>query len=146
MFLASLTLPFFGFVAFVVLQQRRIKLNNDLVSLRSRKASKVAEKRLKAAHQFFKEQKKEDFYAEVSQAMWGFVGDKFAIPQSEISIENILEKLSAKNIDENILQNFKRTIETCEFARYAPSTDVSAEMERTYNEAKSTIESLEKIV
>jgi len=41
---------------------------------------------------------------------------------------------------------FKQTIEQCEFARYAPSTDLSAEMERTYNEAKATIEILVKIV
>jgi len=98
MFLASLALPFFGFVAFVVLQQRRIKMNADLISLRSRKANKVADKRLKASHQFLKEQKKEDFYAEVSRAMWGFVGDKFAIPQSEISMENVLQKLAEKKM------------------------------------------------
>jgi hypothetical protein len=145
-FLFSLVVPFFGFVAFVVLQQRRIKMNADLVSLRSRKASKVAVQRLKAAHQFFKEQKREDFYAEVSRALWGFVGDKFAIPQSEISMENILEKLSSNNVDENVRMKFKQTIETCEFARYAPSTDVQTEMERTYNEAKETIEKLEKVV
>jgi len=146
MFLASLALPFFSFVAFVVLQQRRIKMNADLVSLRSRKASKVADKRLNAANQFFKQQKKEEFYAEVSRALWGFVGDKFAIPQAGISMENVLQKLLEKNVAEDVRMKFKQTIEQCEFARYAPSTDVSAEMERTYSEAKTTIESLEKIV
>ncbi len=121
-------------------------MNADLVSLRSRKANKVADKRLKASQQFLKEQKKEDFYAEVSRAMWGFVGDKFAIPQSEISMENVLQKLSEKKVAEDVQIKFKQTIEQCEFARYAPSTDLSAEMERTYNEAKTTIESLVKVV
>ncbi|MBS4028066.1 MAG: protein BatD [Ignavibacteriales bacterium] len=146
MFLFSLVVPFVGFIGFVVLQQRRIRMNADLTSLKARKASKVAEKRLKVANQFLSEKKKEDFYAEVSRTLWGFIGDRFAIPQSEISMENVQQKLSEKNVAEDVRLKFKQTIETCEFARYAPSTDVQTEMERTYNEAKETIMSLEKVV
>ncbi len=146
MFLFSLVLPFIGFVTFIVMQQRRIRMNADVSSLRSRRANKVAEKRLKAAQQFLSQKKKEEFYAEISRALWGFIGDRFSIPQSEISIQTVLEKLTEKNIAEDVRQKFKQTIEVCEFARYAPSTDIQTEMERTYNEAKVAIMSLEKVV
>ena len=128
------------------MQQRRIRMNADVSSLRSRRANKVAEKRLKAAQQFLSQKKKEEFYAEISRALWGFIGDRFSIPQSEISIQTVLEKLTEKNIAEDVRQKFKQTIEVCEFARYAPSTDIQTEMERTYNEAKVAIMSLEKVV
>ncbi|MBR0036671.1 MAG: protein BatD [Bacteroidales bacterium] len=123
--------------------RRNLKLRADIVGQRTRKANKVATKRLKSAAAALKQQDKAAFYESVHKAMLGYVADKLNIQLSDLTGDSIQEELLKRKVDQEIVDQCKQVIETCEFARYAPSTDAQA-MDKLYDEAARTIDRLEK--
>ncbi|MBE0655101.1 MAG: protein BatD, partial [Bacteroidales bacterium] len=90
-----------------------------------------------------KENKKEAFYVEVSQALWGYLSDKFSIPMATLSMDTVAETLQRKDVKEEIIKQFIETLNNCEFARFAPGERHGA-MESIYNEAVNIITLMEK--
>jgi hypothetical protein len=82
------------------------------------------------------------FFEEVSKAVWGYLSDKLNIPLSELSKENTSQALINKNIEEPVIVSINSLIDTCEYARYAPSGAVT-QMDAIYNEAVQLITNLE---
>jgi len=109
------------FMLIVFLNKRRIRNNADIVRVKNKRASKLAKKRLKTAELKMKSGEKEVFYDEILKALWGFTSDKLNMPISSLSKENIAEVLNNRKIDENLISEYLEIIDTCEFARYAPS-------------------------
>jgi hypothetical protein len=136
-------LPFLAFIFMVIYWRKRTARNADVVLMKNRKATKIARKRLKKANDFLKSGKKEEFYVEISQALWGYLSDKFGIPLAELSIDSVHEALVEKNVTEEIIKQFKETLNNTEFARFAPG-EKSMMMEKIYNEALELILKIEK--
>jgi hypothetical protein len=134
--------PVIAFVGFVVFARKREKMLGDVAGLRNRKARKVAQKRLTAAKRFLSEKKEEQFYNEISRALWGYVGDKLGIPPSELSLDSIRASLIQRGVDDGAVAKLSSTIEQCEFARFAPSSD-SMKMDSFFNEAIVLISTIE---
>jgi hypothetical protein len=110
----------FLFILILFLRREQIKRSADKARTRHKKASRMANKRLKIARKFVTENNNTAFYAELSKALWGYISDKLGIPRSELSAELAGEKFSSRNIDKAILEELLALINTCEFARYAP--------------------------
>ena len=83
-----------AFIALMIIFRRRAIENADIVKMRGKKANKVANKRLRAAHKLMVAGKQGEFYDEVLRALWGYMGDKLNIPVSELSHDNIADKLA----------------------------------------------------
>ena len=66
-----------------------------------------------------KENKKEEFYNEVLKALWGYLCDKLAIPQSELNKDNLEIELQKHNLREELIASFIGILNECEFAQYA---------------------------
>ncbi len=118
-----------------------LKLNSNLVVVNERKAARVAKKQLVKAEKLMKENKKEDFYTEVMNAMNNYLGNKFNLPFSELSKENITKELTARQITEPTQTKLMDTLNQCEYAKYAPGA-VSGDLQMVYN---NTIELISKI-
>jgi hypothetical protein len=136
-------LPAVAFVVMLYVRRRELKLRADVVGRRTRKANKVASRRLKQASLALRDHQESLFYESVHKAMLGYVADKLSIPLSELNGDTIREQLEKRKVDESIIQRCADVLSTCEFARYAPSTDDQA-MDKLYEEASDTIDSLEK--
>lgn len=141
----ALLLPTLILAVFAFVYRRQLKLNADVVGQRTRKANKVATKRLREASVALKAKKESDFYEAVHKAMLGYVSDKLSIPLSELNVDSIKEQLVAAKVDEAVIKQCIDVLQTCEFARYAPSTDSQA-MDKLYNQAAQTIDQLEKVL
>ncbi len=137
--------PFFAFVGFVVLLRRREKALGDVAGLRNRKARKVAQRRLTEAKKFLDAQKKEEFYAETSRALFGYISDKLAIPPADLSLESIRRSLEGRGVKAELVERLARSLEQCEFARFAPSVG-SIEMGGMYSETVDLISSMEDTI
>jgi hypothetical protein len=111
--------------------------------MKNRRATKVSRKRLQAAFTYLKESKENEFYIEISKALWGYLSDKFTIPRAELSVENVKEHLMKKLVSEEIINQFIETLNNTEFARFAPGNK-SQNMENIYNEALSLIIKIER--
>ncbi len=133
------------FVLFAIMMfifRRRAVANADLVGRRGRGASKVATKRLKTARKLMAENNATDFYEETMKALWGYVGDKLNIPVSELSKDNVREKLTDRQLSSDLIDQFLRALDDCEFARFAPG-DPADTMDKIYSSAEEVINKME---
>ena len=131
------------FVALLVAFRHRALENADIVKMRSKKANKVATKRLKTANKLMQQGRQSQFYDEVLRALWGYVGDKLNIPVSELSKENIEDKLRECNIDDDTIGKFMTALDECEFERYAPG-DATGNMNKTFTSAMTAITQIDE--
>jgi hypothetical protein len=136
--------------AFVYSRQRQAVLQ-DQVGYRNRKAMKVAQKGLKQAAYLLKEsagtpntKQRLRFYSEISRALWKYLGDKLNIPQSEFSVEGAISELSERGAETDLQQSLRMVLESCDLARFAPTSMGLATMEKTYEEARRIIIELER--
>ena len=111
--------------------------------MRNRKADKVARKRLKTAEKLLGQNKKEEFYVEISRVLWGYMADKFKIPLAQLSMETVEAKLKEKNLSDESIRDFLDTLNQCEFARFAPG-DSSQMMQDMYELSRQFITKIEK--
>ena len=143
MFLLLIIIPIICFVVFLVLWKKLAARRSDTVLMKNLRATKTARKRLQRAEQFQKSGQQDEFYVAISQAIWGYLSDKFSIPMSELSVDSVHDALISKNVDEQLINAFIETLSNTEFARFAPG-EKSVNMERIYNEALEVIAKMER--
>ena len=143
LFYLFLIIPFILFIFLVVVWKKQHKRRADVMLMKNRKATKIASKRLKKAHGYLKSGKQEEFYIEISQALWGYLSDKFGIPLADLSMDSINEALVKKNVHEEMISQFTEVLNDTEFARFAPG-DKSLAMGKTYEKALELISKIER--
>ncbi len=134
MFVVPLIVAAILFVYF----RKQMKENADIALVKTKKANKVALKRLKQAQKFLEEGKKESFYEEIMKSVWMYISDKLSIPVAELNKDNVQSKMMQQGIDEELIGKFKQILDTCEFASYAPNTG-QLEMGNLYQDAIDAI-------
>lgn len=133
------------FAVVMIIFRRQVAANADTKHLRRRKASKAAARRLKSASKLLAAGKAEPFYDEVMRALWGYVADKLSLPVTDLTKDNVSEKLLARGVDGQTTENFLSVLGECEFARFAPG-DPATNMENLYNRATEVIDQLEDMI
>ena len=136
-------IPIGGIIIAFVGYKSYLAANSDVDAVRSRKANRMAQRRLKRAYAFMKVNDKNNFYDEILSSLWGYLGDKLRIPISELSRENISGKLAMKNISDDTINELIKLIDDVEFEKYAPSAS-STEMKDIYQKTMSTMNELEE--
>ncbi len=131
------------FLIILLVRRSQIKQNANQAKVKNRKANKLSKKRLKIAAKNMKLGNQEEFYDEVLKAIWGYLSDKLAIPVAELSKDNIIDILTKNGVDEMGIKQLTDLLDTCEFARYAPSA-VSSKMEDIYKKAGELISKLDQ--
>ncbi|MGE4586415.1 MAG: BatD family protein [Mangrovibacterium sp.] len=133
----------FLFLAVVFIYRKKLRENANMQLMRTKRANKVARKRLKEAHGYLKQQKAEQFYEAVLRAFWGYLSDKLNIPLAGLNRENATASLSGKGVEQKVVDEFIRLLDNCEFARYAPRASGETP-EALYREAAGLMGKLEK--
>ncbi len=131
-----------AFTAVILLRLQQIKNNANLAAVKNRKAGRTSRKRLKKAAEYMKQNKKDEFYEEVLNALWGYLGDKLEMPASELTRDNVVEKLGDKGVSMDAVEPFVNTLNDCEFERYAPS-GLARPLQDMYTRAAEAIEQME---
>lgn len=138
-------IPLTMFILCIVIYRKRVADNANVSLVRTKKANKVAVKRLKIAKRMLKENRKNEFYDEILKTLWGYMSDKLNIPVSQLSKENVASGLSAKGVDESVVGELNLLLNDCEFARYAPG-DAAAAMDKTYLNSIEIISKMENSI
>ncbi|MBM2815787.1 MAG: hypothetical protein HW421_2549 [Ignavibacteria bacterium] len=134
--------PMLLFIIVIVMRRQQIKLASNQTLLKNKRANKVVRKRLSKAKKLMVKSDTEQFYEEISRAMWGYASDKLGIQYSDLTKDSARSNLINKNIPEDDIDKLLLTIDLCEFARFAPSEN-NFGMERVYNDAASVITDME---
>lgn len=137
--------PLVLFIIFVVVYRKKAIENANVAKVRTKKANKVATKRMKNAGKLLAENKKEAFYDEVLKALWGYISDKLNIPVSQLSKDNIEDELTKYGVAPELIKDFISTLNECEFARYAPGNQSEA-MDKVYSSAVEVISKMENSI
>ena len=137
-------LPLLALTALLMYYRKQLKERADVRRMRSKRASKVAQRRLKAARGFASRGDRSGFYAEMLNAMWGYMSDKLSIPVSELSKDNINAELEKYGVDEQLRRASIDLIDKCEFAQYAPEL-AQGDMNSVLDEAAGIIDRLESV-
>ncbi|MDR1973185.1 MAG: BatD family protein [Bacteroidales bacterium] len=127
------------FIAAVISFRSHAKKQLDIVGIKNRKALKEAKKCLKKAEKFMNASRRDEFYTEISLALWGFISNKLNIPPAELSMDTVREVLSSKNLSSEYTEQFIQTLNDCEFARFAPKGNAQKDMAEIYNKALKVI-------
>lgn len=138
-------IPLALFIAFMIVYRKQAIENANVAKVRTKKANKVATKRMKNAGKLLAEKNTSAFYDEVLKALWGYISDKMNMPVSQLSKDNIEEELIHHNVSEELIKDFIGTLNECEFARYAPGNQNEA-MDKVYSSAIDVISKMENSI
>lgn len=138
-------IPGVAFIVFFIIYRKQIAANANVAKMRTKKANKVAVKRMKRAGKLLEENKKDAFYDEVLKALWGYISDKLNIPVSRLSKDNVEEELRNYGVDDALIKEFINTLNNCEFARFAPGDDNQA-MDKVYSASLEVISKMENSI
>lgn len=134
--------PLLAFIVFFIINRKKAAENANIALVRTKKANKVASKRLKTVAKYLKENKKEEFYDETLKAVWGYLSDKLNIPVSSLTKDNVETNLTQYGAKEELISEFMDILHTAEFARFAPSQESGA-MDELYNRTVQAIDKME---
>ena len=134
--------------AFVLIgwKRKQDKLSGNQQLLRYSKAEKVARKRFKTAKKLLDANNIESFYSEISQALFGYLEDKFHIPKSEFTLDRAADELLKRNIKPELVEKMKTNAQKCEFIRFAPGTNPSQAMNEMYQAFSDVVIDIERSI
>ena len=134
-----------AFVILLLASRKHEQQKQDTAANRNKKATKIARGRLKKANQYLKSKEQDDFYVEMSQALWGYIADKLGIERSKLSMDTVSEAMKEKKVPDDLTQQFIDTLNSCEFARFAPGS-AEEKMEELYRKGIEVITKAEKVL
>ncbi len=128
----------------LVVYRRNIRLEADVAGRRLAKAGRVASKRLKESKAYLDDHKNDLFYAALAKALWGYISDKLSIAPSQLTRDNVAEKLGSYGLDKDAIGEVLDVLDRCEMARFTPN-DSDTEASDIYSKAESAIKSIEDV-
>jgi len=148
------TAPFFKSVAFwsliggpllliplfIIAGKKRRDRLADVEGNKVRKANKLARKYLSEAKKNM--DNKVVFYEALERALHNYLKAKLNIETSEMAKEPIAQMLVARDVSETTVDQFISLLKNCEFARYAPASQVT--IKEDYNRAAGVISAIDK--
>lgn len=137
--------PALVFMLALILYHKQAKENLNVAKMRTKKANKIAIKRMKVTKALLASNQKEAFYNEVLKALWGYTSDKLNIPISRLSKDNIEEQLKQSNVEVALIEEFIHVLNECEFARFAPG-DAHQAMDKIYTSSIELISKMENSI
>lgn len=143
LFYFLLSLPIILFLLFSVIFKNYMNSLKDTVSQKSKRATKIARKRMEIANQHLKANNYEAFYNELFKSINGYLSDKLNISIADLSKEKITETLQNRGVEAQAINLLIATLNKSEFARFAPVKS-SEGMQTDYNDTLSTITKIEE--
>lgn len=136
-------IPLLILVSGVVYRRIYERSHSDMDAYNSKRADKIARKRLRKAAECMRKNDKDHFYDEILIALWGYLGDKLKMPTSELMRDNIKAVLIERDIDSEVISSLLQLLDECEFAKYS-SAKAENEMSDVYSSTIEIINRLEK--
>jgi len=142
---------FYWFIWFIILllipisilySNEKVKLKGNVDYIRQKQANKILKKYMKDASVLAG---KDDpgFYAAAQLGLSSYLADKLKEPRGS-STEDIISKMSLKNIPEELIEKIKTLFATCDQARFMPGGFSKVRIEVDFQLVKETINEITK--
>ena len=128
----GLLMPLLFNAGLVLYTGHQARVRQDATRFRSRRAGRVAEKRLAEAQKCLKSQQYGQFHSILESSIGGYLSDKFNLPQIEITTQQIKRFMEERNHNSHLAEEVSALLEECNFARYAPVQSDRSNLEALY--------------
>ncbi|WP_167342725.1 BatD family protein [Nonlabens sp. SY33080] len=125
---------------FLIVKKRKESRAADVVGNRLRNANKLSKKYLSTARKNLGNH--EEFYVALEKSLHNYLKSKLSISTSEMTKNNVGQLLLDRGATVQTKQEFIKLLESCEFARYTPSTPAS--MREDYERASQVLNLIDK--
>lgn len=136
-------IPLLVLLLVFILYRKRMHENANMHLVKNKKASKMAQKRLKKSSTLLKERDHEAFYDEVLKALYTYLSDKLYLPVSELNKEKVSTLIEERGVESSVKDELISILDTCEFARYSQESGATEEMDKLYKRALDNIGKLD---
>ena len=128
--------------ASILYSKERAKLKGNVDYIRQKQANKILKKYMKEASALAV---KDDpgFYAAAQLGLSSYLADKLKEPRGS-STEDIISKMSLRNIPKELIEKIKTLFETCNQARFMPGGFSKERIEADFQLVKETINEITK--
>ena len=142
---------FYWFIWFIILlfipasilySKERTKLRGNVDYIRQKQANKILKKYMKEAS-VLAGNDDPGFYAAAQLGLGSYLADKLKEPRGS-STENIISKMSLKNIPDDLIEKIKTLFDTCDQARFMPGGFSKERIETDFQLIKETINEITK--
>ncbi|EDP96690.1 BatD family protein [Kordia algicida OT-1] len=140
LFYALLLCPFIFIPIILIVRRKKRAFDNDIEGSKTRRANRLAKKYLSEAKRKLGD--KEAFYEVLERALHNYLRAKLSIETSEFSKEKIHQLLTERSVKPATVEEFISLLESCEFARYTPASDVT--INKDYEKSVETISQIDK--
>ena len=131
-------------IGFLFVRKRAQKRQENIGEYKVKEAGNTAGKRLKIAKELLAKGDKDAFYEEIYRALNGYLSDKLRLPIAELNRQKISDLLASRKVPDETINRLTLTLESCEFARFAPGA--SAAMNEIYSNAEKVIRETENLL
>ena len=125
------------------LYARYKRLSADIVSVKMKKSTKIAVKRLKKAKKFLDNGEMEIFEDETAVALWNYLEDRFKMSKTDLSIQGCKDELLLFGTDTQTVEKLGTILDRCQYLRFSQDKEATADI-TLYNDAVDVISSIEE--
>lgn len=130
LFWVVLLVPLAAVGGAVGLRRHRDRLHGDVAYARSRRAARLARKRVAEARKLVAGEDVRAFYAEAGRALEGFLADKLNIAAAGMIRDEVRDRLATMGIAPEAAESYLECLEECDRQRFAPPTASAEERAR----------------
>lgn len=120
-------------------RRHRDRLHGDVAYARSRRAARLARKRVAEARKLVAGEDVRAFYAEAGRALEGFLADKLNIAAAGMIRDEVRDRLATMGIAPEAAEPYLECLEECDRQRFAPPTASPEERARFLGEVESAM-------
>ncbi len=143
-FILGLVVPPLVLFSAVMYRKRLEGIAGNASRWRSQQAGREASRRLRMARRLLTAGNTEEYHAEVSRALLGYLREKLQIPQAELTLDLAMERLLQTGLEPSTLAEVRSVVERAEFARFAPGGDTQTARRELLDAAAAIIGVLER--
>lgn len=104
----------------LVLGRHQRKLEQDRGYARKTRSGRLVKKRLAEARKLLGQGNERDFHASLSQAVVGYIGDRFDIETQAMTSEELAAQLERKGVSPAVITELLDILKKCDAARFSP--------------------------
>ncbi|MFP4521688.1 MAG: BatD family protein [Fibrobacterota bacterium] len=137
-------LPLFMILSSIIYKKRSRLIQTDAAYARKIKAGRKVRQRLKKAETAMKSGRTSEFFTELSSGIYGFIGDKFNIPEAGLTSEKIDSLFEGLKNGAQLRDKIKEFIYECDAARFSGSNISESGTADFYRRASGLIKEIDR--
>ena len=137
-------IPILIVVACIYVQRQRELLHTDVGYARKKRAMAHAQKHLSNARELLQLDSPSEFYATLARTILKHIADKLNVTPASVTSDNIYDMLEKRGVSNEVINELKQCLESCDYGRFSSGQLSKAQMESTLDTTEQVIIHLEK--